>query len=70
MRSRKNDALTMSYTNSAADYQTMSETPRHKTGTKRHKNFKVNPVPFTRKTGRIADAATRNFDCRTRPPDL
>jgi hypothetical protein len=41
MRSRKNDALTMSYTNSAADYQTMSETPRHKTGTKRHKNFDV-----------------------------
>jgi hypothetical protein len=34
---KKNAALTMRYMNSAADYQALSKTPRHKTGTKRHK---------------------------------
>jgi len=31
----------MHYTNSGADYQALLKTPRHKTGTKRHKNFEV-----------------------------
>jgi hypothetical protein len=48
----------MSYTNSAADYQALSKTQRHKTGTKRHKNLSERPASVISKIGSNADAAT------------
>ncbi len=49
----------MSYEDFTADHHALSKTPRHKTGTKWHKNFSVKPASFTHKTRSVADAAAR-----------
>jgi hypothetical protein len=54
----------MSYADSGADHQASSKIPRHKTGTKRHKNLSARPVSFALKTGSIVNAATCNFEGR------
>jgi hypothetical protein len=62
---KKNRALTMRYTNSVADFQALSETPRHKTGTKRHKKSQrvlalINRV-MPRQTDLLRDHASPAF---------